>query len=488
MAVLRPLLWVVLCLTAIAASAEEAKETPREIFDSGLAWVQAEFPGFFTVEELWDGVALTGLDDGVRASLYDRLSRGEWSSDLGRLFRVTFAGMSTQAGTVAVEGRETLQVVAGLAAESRDLETILGVTELLTEMMDDAAHPYSILAQDLLSEKMRCGAASIGDHRLVQSIADRVNPDRAFELAGTDGDIGDRYGLHRAADLFSVATRGDVVVAVGYFGSVLVSHDRGSTFDAPATTTDEPLFAVSPGGPDEWWAVGRGGVVLHSTDDGRHWERRETPFQRHYFGVRGAGPGDALVVGDFGLQLATEDGGANWTCLPRDEDVILGRVVPAGGDAVVVGEFGTLERFSGNRPPGIQGETQGVPDDFYIFDAWFDASGKTGVAVGLAGAILRTEDGGGTWTRQPTSFDADLYGVGGRGTRILAVGEGGFIAVSVDGGKSFRESRADAPPVPLHDVAIGSSGDAYFVGLRGSVFRMDPDSERAVQLHPEPSS
>jgi photosystem II stability/assembly factor-like uncharacterized protein len=475
-------------LFGFSAAAEAPRETPAEIFERGLASVQERYPGLITVEPLSDGIALTDIDVEKREVLYQRVSAGDWSEELGQVFRVVFAGMSMQAGTVAVEGRETLQVVSGLAAESGDLETILGVTALLTEMMNDAAHSYSILAQDLLSEKMRCGAASIGDDDLVDTIAASVDPDRAYQFAGTDGTIGDRYGLHSAADLFSVASRGEVVVAVGYFGSVLVSHDSGETFAAPDTGTDEPLFAVATGGEGEWWAAGRGGIVLYSSDDGHSWQRRDTPFQRHYFGVHGGGAaGDALIVGDFGLQLATRDAGKSWTCLPREQDVILGRIVPAGADAFVVGEFGTLERFSNNRPPGTQGLAEGVPDDFYVFDAWFDTQGENGVAVGLGGAVLRTEDRGATWKRRQTPFDADLYGVAGFGRHVLAVGEGGLIAISEDVGETFRVAAGEAPPVPLHGVAFDESGIAYLVGPRGSIFRFDVASESVTRIHPKAS-
>ena len=62
--------------------------------------------------------------------------------------------------------------------------------------------------------------------------------------------------------------------------------------------------------------------------------------------------------------------------------MILGRVVKAGSDAVQVGEFGSIERMHGARPPGARGALHGVPEDTYVYDAWFDAEGKTGVAVG----------------------------------------------------------------------------------------------------------
>jgi photosystem II stability/assembly factor-like uncharacterized protein len=114
-----------------------------------------------------------------------------------------------------------------------------------------------------------------------------------------------------------------------------------------------------------------------------------------------------------------------------------------------------------------------VPSDVYVFDVWLDEAGTNGVAVGLSGAVLRTEDGGATWTRVDAPIARDLFGVGGSGSRVVVVGEGGFAAHSQDGGRSFETS--DVPPLPiaLHDVELTSEGRAYAVGPRGLVLRSD---------------
>src|SRR5262249_4234477 len=162
-------------------------------------------------------------------------------------------------------------------------------------------------------------------------------------------------------------------------------------------------------------------------------------------GLYANSPETLLAVGDFGLQLRTQDAGAHWTCIPRAQDVILGRLVRADGDAVVVGEFGTLERRPKGHPPGTRGALHGVPEDTYVYDAWFDAEGKTGIAVGLAGTILRSTDAGLSWSPIKTEFTEDLFGAGGSGTRVAVVGEGGLVAVSNDGGQTF--ARAESPPL-----------------------------------------
>ena len=201
-------------------------------------------------------------------------------------------GFSRDQGPAAAYGRSLTSQIAGSAAAGGNLEAVRGMARILDRFLDDESHPYSILAQGLLSEKIRCGAASLGDDELVQRITAEVNPDRAFKLGGTDGTVADRYGLHRRADLFAVAARGERVAVAGYFGTVLVSRDGGQTWDAPDTGTDEPLYAVALGPDDEIWAAGRAGVVIRSEDGGRSFARRTTPFDRHVFGLYADGPGE----------------------------------------------------------------------------------------------------------------------------------------------------------------------------------------------------
>jgi photosystem II stability/assembly factor-like uncharacterized protein len=221
------------------------------------------------------------------------------------------------------------------------------------------------------------------------------------------------------------------------------------------------------------WAAGRAGVVVRSEDGGRSFSRRATPFDRHVFGLYSAGPASVLAVGDYGLQLRTSDAGAHWTCIPREQDVILGRIARAGDDAVVAGEFGTLERMPHGLPPGRRGTLSGVPEDLYVFDVWFDASGTLGIAVGLGGAIVRSEDGGATWARVRTSFTQNLFGAGGSGARVLVSGEGGLLALSEDGGRTFRQADSPSLPVALTDVEFADAEHAFAVGPRGLVLRSD---------------
>ena len=482
--ILLPLL--ALALGAVAAGRAGAQSaTLPERFAESVATTERAFPGLLRFSPRPSGPALTEVDKAQLDLLLDRLAAGEFPPEVDMALRVILEGFSRQPGPVGVEGRQIMQAAAGLAAESRRGPALRGMADLLGELMEDPGHPYSLLAQDLLSEMIRCGAASRGDEELVAAITARVNPDREGGVRSRDSTVADRYGLHRSADLYAVAADGARAVAVGELGSILVSGDGGESWRAPASGTDEALYAVALGPGRELWAVGRSGVVLHSVDGAVHFARRATPFARHLFGAIAPRAGAVRVVGDFGLQLATDDAGGRWRCIPRGEDVILGRIAWAGPDAALVGEFATVERLPGADFPGRPGQlAEGLPEDLYLFDLWFDAAGRVGVAVGLAGTVLRSEDGGEHWAPIASGLDADLYGVGGAGRRVVVAGEGGTIAVSEDAGLHFV--RVDAPAggvAPFFDVAFAGAGRALLVGSRGTIAVLDPGAP-SRRVHP----
>lgn len=449
---------------------EARAEIPPELA-AAIAQTQAAYPTLIVTKggERY----LESVDDAQLAALIAHIAAGEWDANTEAAVLVILEGFARDQGPASTYGRSLTSQIAGTAAAGGSVDALHGMARILSRFLEDQSHAYSILAQGLLSEKIRCGAASLGEDALVQQITAEVNPDRAFKLGSTDGTVGDRFGLHTKADLFALAAQGERVAAAGYFGTVIVSNDGGATWAAPATGTDEPMYTVALGADGEIWAAGRAGVVIRSEDDGATWMRRTTPFNRHIFGLFSEAPATVLAVGDYGLQLRTSDGGAHWTCIPREQDVILGRIVGAGNDAVVAGEFGTLERIPAGVPPGKRGVLAGVPEDLYVFDVWMDAAGNTGVAVGLGGAIVRTEDGGASWSRVPAPFKQDLFGVGGSGNRVVIAGEAGLLLLSDDGGKSFRVAEAPILPVPLTDAEFADAEHVYAVGPRGLVLKSD---------------
>jgi len=96
---------------------------------------------------------------------------------------------------------------------------------------------------------------------------------------------------------------------------------------------------------------------------------------------------------------------------------------------------------------------------------------STLVAVGQAGTILRSVDGGSTWAVVPSGTSVALNGVAFAGAGLgLAVGESGTMLRSVDGGLTWSVA-ASGTGLPLAAVAFAGSESAAFAVGSDSVFR-----------------
>src|SRR5262249_52363407 len=88
-------------------------------------------------------------------------------------------------------------------------------------------------------------------------------------------------------------------------------------------------------------------------------------------------------------------------------------------------------------PPPVAGR----PGPDFLAVAFADAA--VGGAVGAGGAVLKTTDGGATWTPQPSGTAAPLFGVAAASADAAwAVGAGGTVLHTVDGGATWRAQRS----------------------------------------------
>lgn len=311
----------------------------------------------------------------------------------------------------------------------------------------------------------------------------------------------------RDPDLYGVASRGDRVWAVGYWGTVLHSLDAGATWERRRTSTQETLFDVSFADDRYGWAVGENGVVLRSSDGGVSWIRQEIrieeegetrPLDLHLFGVAALSPAEAWAVGDLGALFRVRDG-------ERWERVSLPDAVFADGETSerilnavdfydhergwIVGEFGTVLRTTdGGETWTGERRFEDVPSDLYLFDVTHRDESMV-VAVGLAGRVLVSRDGGTSWKPSSSGLQSALYGITWGNPDGVAVGDRGEIIVSADSGFGWQSARR--PPLFEWLSGVSDAGRKLFyaVGERGVVVRSKDDGVSWEQLRgPHPAS
>jgi photosystem II stability/assembly factor-like uncharacterized protein len=170
---------------------------------------------------------------------------------------------------------------------------------------------------------------------------------------------------------------------------------------------------------DRAFVVGYGGKILETTNGGSSWEVRPSGTDYSLYAVRMADDKQGWVVGQEGLVLHTTDGGKTWQ--PQESNAVFK-------------------------------DSDGTPKRAYLF-ALDALDANTAIAVGDRSMLIRTTDGGKTWTGGKVKMELDTSG----GESLAAadpifyavkftdaqhgwiVGEFGKIMYTADGGETWKE-------------------------------------------------
>jgi photosystem II stability/assembly factor-like uncharacterized protein len=253
-------------------------------------------------------------------------------------------------------------------------------------------------------------------------------------------------------------------IAVGDFGTILRTSDGGTTWiDQTIAPSASAMFlsSLAFGSPSVGIVVGRldstlstrtltRSLILRTVDGGKNWRRIEPPQpnDRPLRGISFGGLTVATAVGDSGLILRSTDSGISWFAQ------------------------------SGIPDP----ETRIVPPPKYQLNAVSFAGPQIGISVGEGGSIMRTTDGGKTWSVVVSGTTANLFGVSTpNGINAIAVGSGGTALVSVDGGGSW-DAQLIETNLDLFAVHFLDEDRGTIVGNLGIVFRTSLASTPTIVL------
>jgi photosystem II stability/assembly factor-like uncharacterized protein len=150
-----------------------------------------------------------------------------------------------------------------------------------------------------------------------------------------------------------------------------------------------------------------------------------------------------------------------------------------------------LDRYLDGRKAETPHVKVSVIQNPYLFTIRFKDE-NSGLIAGLGGVILRSEDGGRSWTYQPTDRKQALFSVAEVNSHAIAVGEKGFIRVSDDGGLRW------APPAPesiptvftfMRDIGFDPQRlTGLIVGQQGKIMRSKDGGKTWSQVLPPPEA
>jgi len=203
--------------------------------------------------------------------------------------------------------------------------------------------------------------------------------------------------------------------AVGEYGTVIRTQDGGNTWTQMRNVpTPAWLNGVHFVDQQRGWAVGRYETILKTEDGGQTWTHQETPTPHRpfslpmaYEAVRFASDREGWIVGEHGNIFHTDDGGKTWSkeAIDLPESVldlvnISDLTTTQNGNAWAVSPVGVLVRSPDRGGATWRLSKTGVP-------AWLRCvsfiDDHNGWVAGDRNTVIRTTDGGKTWTLQRDS-------------------------------------------------------------------------------------
>lgn len=294
------------------------------------------------------------------------------------------------------------------------------------------------------------------------------------------------------ASLYTVTAHGTNAWAAGYWGTILLSTDGGRTWTQPDTPSSKTLFGISFADDHNGWAVGADGTILRSTDGGKSWAAQKVevvdemgqpaPIDVNLFSVAAISATEAWAVGDLGIVLRTKDG-EHWEKVVFDattygddnvtERLLNSVVFTSPTEGWIAGEFATLLRTTDGGQTWL-GTRQivGAPADLYVFNL-SAVQGGPAAAVGLAGSVLVSADGGAVWESRSVDTSAGLFAIAWKGEHGIAVGDRGVLWTTNDGGRSWTDAKRPKLFNWLAGATFNGDGQAIVVGERGIVLRSE---------------
>jgi photosystem II stability/assembly factor-like uncharacterized protein len=237
----------------------------------------------------------------------------------------------------------------------------------------------------------------------------RFTPDgKTGWIVGEDGlilktsDGGDTWTPQDSGNpnsLFKVAIiDANNVVAVGDNGAIVRTTDGGAHWSTIKSPKDVTLFDVTFTDPQNGWSVGEFSCIFKTIDGGQTWTLNyggnTTDFSvGPFLTIAFTDPQHGLASGLAGDTVVTSDGGKTWTAkeLPDQVGTYAVAIDPATNKVWLGGTGGKMFDQTGNGPWQAAERTS-----FHdLTDIAF--AGNSGVAVGLNGTILLTQDAGEQW-------------------------------------------------------------------------------------------
>ena len=278
--------------------------------------------------------------------------------------------------------------------------------------------------------------------------------------------------------------------AVGYGGTILRTVDGGTHWSAQRSGVDCDLRGVDFVNAKAGWAVGydhpnNRAVILHTTNGGKSWSAQShpSPLGSWPTDVFATSTQNAWGVGGAatpaGTLFSTNNGGASWASGPG------GIAADMYGASRPIGSGATMSAWAVGFPNAMLRTMNGgaswspVPHGGAGTERLTGAAFATttrGIIVGdssrattATGLVLRTMDGGTTWTRPALPTERQLRDALAMGKQFWIVGDAGVNYRSGNSGSLFRPQKSPPGTAELWGISAVTTKRLCAVGREGTI-------------------
>jgi photosystem II stability/assembly factor-like uncharacterized protein len=242
-------------------------------------------------------------------------------------------------------------------------------------------------------------------------------------------------------------------------GTIRRSNDGGVTWFTQDSATSQNYWAAWFLNRNEGWAVGVSGLIRHTMDGGVTWETQVSNTTQTLYSVHFVDSARGWAVGEKGMVLRTINGGTTWTVHHQGPSNNWNSVSFSGAiRGWLVGEDGAIWRTI-NGGVGWSAQSSGTAETLYGVHFVDD---QIGYAVGTS-TILRTISGGASWSKEVREDALKSVHFVNRDTG-WAVGNSAVILRTRNGGSTWSQQNSEVSTKSLLSVHFANARKGWAVG------------------------
>lgn len=255
--------------------------------------------------------------------------------------------------------------------------------------------------------------------------------------------------------------------ALGATSTVIKTTDGGQSWTTQTTGIGAGLNDLHFPTANTGYVVGPNGFLRKSTNGGSTWTTISSGSTQTLYGVWFVDANIGYMVGNGGTIRKTTNGGSSWTSVYSGSDPFRKVWFSDANNGYVLAFNKILRTTNG----GSSWSVYNAPSNYVLTRMQFISPNK-GFAIGDPNVLIKTEDGGQTWTEVTPSGALDTW----RCLYFLDEQNGyaakdlGRIYQSANGGLSWTNVHTGMW-AEMEDCAFKSPTEGLFAGSTGKIFR-----------------